>query len=288
MDIYDIAVIGSGPGGYVAAIRAVQLGYKTVIIEKFPTLGGTCTNVGCIPTKALLDSTHHYYEAYHQFKTHGIEVDNLRLNFNQLYKRKDEVVLKNTQGLDYLMKKNKIIQCVGTASFINNFSVEVTDNRGGKSLIYADKFIVATGSKPADIPGVNIDKKRIISSTEALSMKEQPQKIVIIGGGVIGLEMASIFNRIGTQVTILEYANRLLPTMDSELGKTMYKLLKKEGIDIQLGQQVYKTENLGDFASVYWRDKEGEKHSLKSDYVLVAVGRKAYTQNLGLENTDVQ
>ncbi|KZE76593.1 dihydrolipoamide dehydrogenase [Myroides marinus] len=288
MEQFDILVIGSGPGGYVAAIRSAQLGYKTAIIEKYNTLGGTCTNVGCIPTKALLDSTHHYHDAIHQYSAHGISFDSIQLNFEQLYKRKEGVVLKTTQGLDYLMNKNKITRILGTASFINNNTVEVTDTNQQKVSYTADKIIVATGSKPATLPNVTIDKKRIITSTEALALTEQPKSITIIGGGVIGVEMASIFHRIGTKVTIIEYADFLINTMDHELGKSLYKILNKQGIDIQLGKSVYEVTNLGDTTEVHYKDKNGESHSITSEYVLMAVGRKAYTTGLRLENTDVQ
>lgn len=287
MDHYDIAVIGSGPGGYVAAIRSAQLGYKTVIIEKYDTLGGTCTNVGCIPTKALLDSTHHYAEARHQFKEHGIRLDTIELDFSQMYKRKAEVVSKNTGGLDFLMNKNKITRLKGTASFVNNSTVKIVNESEIKE-ITAQHYIIATGSKPSTIPGVDIDKKRIITSTEALSLLEKPESMVIIGGGVIGVEMASIFNRIGTKVTILEYADHLIATMDHELGKSLQKILKKEGIDIRLNQSVYKTQNAGSLAKVFFRDKNGTEGELEADYVLVAVGRSPYVKDLGLENTEVQ
>lgn len=287
MDHYDIAVIGSGPGGYVAAIRSAQLGYKTVIIEKYDTLGGTCTNVGCIPTKALLDSTHHYSEAQHQFKEHGIRLDTIELDFSQMYKRKAEVVSKNTGGLDFLMNKNKITRLKGTASFINNSTLKIISESGIKE-ITAQHYIIATGSKPSTIPGVDIDKKRIITSTEALSLQEKPESMVIIGGGVIGVEMASIFNRIGTKVTILEYADHLISTMDHELGKSMQKILKKEGIDIRLNQSVYKTQNVGSKGKVFFKDKNGTEGELEADYILVAVGRSPYVKGLGLENTDVQ
>ncbi len=287
MDHYDIAVIGSGPGGYVAAIRSAQLGYKTVIIEKYDTLGGTCTNVGCIPTKALLDSTHHYAEAQHQFKEHGIRLDTIELDFSQMYKRKAEVVSKNTGGLDFLMNKNKITRLKGTASFINNSTLKIISESEIKE-ITAQHYIIATGSKPSTIPGVDIDKKRIITSTEALSLQEKPESMVIIGGGVIGVEMASIFNRIGTKVTILEYADHLISTMDHELGKSMQKILKKEGIDIRLNQSVYKTQNVGSKGKVFFKDKNGTEGELEADYILVAVGRSPYVKGLGLENTDVQ
>lgn len=288
MEHYDLAVIGSGPGGYVAAIRSAQLGYKTLLIEKYSTLGGTCTNVGCIPTKALLDSTHHYHDALHKFTAHGIDLGSVSLNFEQLYKRKTEVVLKNTQGLEYLMKKNNITCLQGIASFKDNSTLQLTDADGLVTPVKADNYIIATGSKPAAIPGVVIDKKRIITSTEALSLEENPKTMVIIGGGVIGVEMASIFNRIGTQVTILEYADNLIAKMDGDLGKSLKKILTKEGIQIHLQQAVYKTENNGSTAKVWFRDKDGNEQEMEAEYVLVAVGRKPYTENLGLENTTVQ
>lgn len=288
MEQYDLAVIGSGPGGYVAAIRSAQLGYKTLLIEKYDTLGGTCTNVGCIPTKTLLDSTHHYHDAVHKFKAHGIDLDSVQLNFEQMYKRKTEVVLKNTQGLDYLMKKNKITCMQGTASFVDHSTLKITAEDESVTTIKADRYIIATGSKPASIPGIIIDKKRIISSTEALSLQEQPKSMIIIGGGVIGVEMASIFNRMGTQVTILEYADQLIANMDHDLGKNLKKILTKEGIEIHLQQSVYKAENVGDYAKVGCKDENGQEQELEAEYVLMAVGRKANTQNLGLENTDVQ
>ena len=287
MDHYDIAVIGSGPGGYVAAIRSAQLGYKTVIIEKYDTLGGTCTNVGCIPTKALLDSTHHYAEAQYKFKEHGIKLDIIELDFSQMYRRKAEVVSKNTGGLDFLMNKNNITRLKGTATFVNNSTIKIVNESEIKE-ITAQHYIIATGSKPSSIPGVEIDKKRIITSTEALSLQEKPESMVIIGGGVIGVEMASIFNRMGTRVTILEYADHLIANMDHELGKNLQKILKKEGIDILLNHAVYKTESEDSAAKVFFRDKNGKEEELEADYILVAVGRSPYIKGLGLENTDVQ
>lgn len=288
MEQYDLVVIGSGPGGYVAAIRSAQLGYKTALVEKYDTLGGTCTNVGCIPTKAILDSTHHYHEAQHHFAAHGIQVTGLSVDFGRLYARKDKVVLQNTQGLNFLMKKNKVTVIHGTASFVNNSTVEIATSAGGRLSLGAKKFIIATGSKPATVPGVTIDKKRIISSTEALSLQEKPDKIVIIGGGVIGVEMASIFNRLGCEVTIIEYADRLLANMDHELGDALKKILLHDGIKILLEQAVYKTENVGTAANVFFRDRAGNEQQLQADYILVAVGRKAFTTGVGLENTAVQ
>ncbi|HFK5560532.1 TPA: dihydrolipoyl dehydrogenase [Elizabethkingia anophelis] len=287
MENYDVTVIGSGPGGYVAAIRSAQLGYRTLLVEKYNTLGGTCTNVGCIPTKALLDSTHHYSDALKKFSQHGINLDAIGLDFGQMFRRKADVVQKNTEGLEFLMKKNNITRVTGIASFVDNSTIEIR-NEGTVQKVTSKNFIIATGSKPSALPGINIDKERIITSTEALSLKELPKSMVIIGGGVIGVEMASVFNRLGTEVSILEYADHLISAMDHELGKTLQKILKKEGMDIRLQQAVYKAENLGTHTKVYFRDKNGTENSLEADYILVAVGRRPYTENLGLENTGVK
>ncbi|MDR3007976.1 MAG: dihydrolipoyl dehydrogenase [Sphingobacterium sp.] len=288
MEQYDLVVIGSGPGGYVAAIRSAQLGYKTALVEKYDTLGGTCTNVGCIPTKAILDSTHHYHDAVHHFAAHGIQVEGLSMDFDRLYDRKDKVVLQNTQGLNFLMRKNKVTVIHGTASFVDNSTVQVVTSAHESLLLGAKKFIIATGSKPATVPGVTIDKKRIITSTEALSLQKKPDNLVIIGGGVIGVEMASIFSRLGCEVTIIEYADHLLANMDHELGDALKKILVKDGIRILLEQAVYKTENTGNTAKVFFRDRGGKEQEFQADYILVAVGRKAFTAGLGLENTDVR
>ncbi|MDI5887699.1 dihydrolipoyl dehydrogenase [Flavobacterium yafengii] len=284
---YDIIVIGSGPGGYIAAVRASQLGYKTALIEKYSTLGGTCTNVGCIPSKALLDSTEHFHTAATKFKSFGIDVDGLRLDFTQLMIRKSEVVQQNVSGLNYLMNKNKIQVIEGTASFLNNQEIQVAKN-GDKSTISATYFIIATGSKPATIPGVVIDKKRIITSTEALSLAEKPRSIVVIGGGVIGVEMASIYARIGVKVTIIEYADSLIPTMDKELGKELKKIFSKNDIKILLSHKVQSTVNNGMDVTIHYLDQSNVSHEITADYCLVAVGRSPYTKELGLENTAIE
>lgn len=288
METFDITVIGSGPGGYVAAIRCAQLGYKTAIIEKYPTLGGTCTNVGCIPTKALLDSSEHYHQAIETFDKHGIEVEEVKLNFQQFITRKNEVFTQNTKGLNFLMDKNKITVFEGIAQFKNNSEITVKSPDNKSTKIKSKHFIIATGSKPATLPNIKIDKKRIITSTEALTLSDKPKSMIIIGGGVIGVEMASIYNRIGTKVTIIEYAKELISTMDLELGASLRKILKKQGIDIQLSKSVYGVENLGDKAIVYYRDENKKEFSLEAEYVLMAVGRRPYTEGLGLENTSIQ
>lgn len=284
---FDIVVIGSGPGGYIAAIRAAQLGYKTAIVEKYATLGGTCTNVGCIPAKALLDSTEHYHAALTKFKAHGIDINSMDLNFEQMINRKSEVVSQNVSGLNFLMKKNKIEVLKGTASFINNKEINISDN-GAVRKVGAKWFIIATGSKPSTIKGVEIDKKRIITSTESLSLKEKPNSMVIIGGGVIGAEMASVFARIGVKVTILEYADSLIPTMDRDLGKELKKILAKEGIEILLSHKVQSAQNSGENVTVKYLDNKDTAAEITADYCLVAVGRKPYTTGLGLENTKIE
>ncbi|WP_454801341.1 dihydrolipoyl dehydrogenase [Mucilaginibacter phyllosphaerae] len=285
---YDIIVIGSGPGGYTAAIRASQLGYKVGIVEKYNTLGGTCTNVGCIPAKALLDSTEHFHKAKTEFELHGIELNNgLNLNFEQFLKRKDGVVKSNVSGLSYLMKKNKIDVRTGLGSFIDSTHLKIS-NEGKETVLESKYFIIATGSKPSSIPGVAIDKDRIITSTEALSLPAQPKSMVIIGGGVIGVEMASVFARIGTEVTIIEYTDTLIPTMDHELGKALFKTLSKLGIKSLLGSKVQSATNTGNSTTVKFEDHEGKAQEITAEYCLVAVGRRAYTDGLNLQAIGVE
>ncbi|NLR79821.1 dihydrolipoyl dehydrogenase [Chitinophaga eiseniae] len=280
---YDVVVIGAGPGGYVCAIRAAQLGFKVALAEKYDVLGGTCTNVGCIPAKALLDSSEHYHKAAVQFGTHGIDLEGLHLNFQQFIQRKQEVVKQNTSGLVYLMKKNKIAVHHGLGSFVNTHQLKV-----GDQVLQGRYFVIATGSKPASLPGITIDKKRVISSTEALSLPAQPASMIIIGGGVIGVEMASVYARIGTRVTILEYAGSLIPTMDQELGKALQKSLATLSIDIRLNCQVQSAVNTGNAAVVGYLDKDGQQQELTADYCMVAVGRRAYTAGLNLAAAGIE
>lgn len=282
---FDVIVIGSGPGGYVCAIRCAQLGMKTALVEKYKTLGGTCLNVGCIPSKAWLDSSERFFEASHHFKDHGIEVENLKLDFPKMRERVEAVVSQITKGVEFLMKKNKITVLEGTGSFKDANTVSVSGSE-----YKAKNIVIATGSKPASFPGMEIDKKRIISSTEALYLKdkERPKSLTVIGGGVIGLEMGSVFQRLGTEVTVVEYADSILPTMDRELGKEMMKVLKKNGVKFHLNTAVQNVENTGDSTKVTAKTKDGKELIFETDYTLVSVGRRPFTDGLGLENIGIE
>ncbi|MEM1135551.1 MAG: dihydrolipoyl dehydrogenase [Bacteroidota bacterium] len=281
---YDVTVIGSGPGGYVAAIRAAQLGLKTAIIEKYDTLGGTCLNVGCIPSKALLDSSEHYHNALHNFKVHGIDINKPKVNLSQMIKRKDEVVKQTCDGVDFLMKKNKITVYHGIGSFKDNKTILITDSAGKTEEIKSDKTIIATGSKPMIIPGIEYDKKHVITSTEALNLKEVPKEMIIIGGGIIGMELGSVYGRMGSKVTVIEFMDTLIPGMDRTLGKELQKSLRKLGFTFHFRTKVTSAKTKGKKVVVEAENQKGEKIDFSADYCLVAVGRKAYTEGLGLEN----
>ena len=286
---YDVTVIGSGPGGYVAAIRCAQLGMKAALIEKYPTLGGTCLNVGCIPSKALLDSSEHFHQAQHQFADHGIHVGEVKLDLAQMIKRKEGVVEKTTNGVDYLIKKNKIDRFEGHGSFVDKNTIKITKGDGSTEEIQSEKVIIATGSKPASLPGIEIDKKKIISSTEALILTKLPKHMIVIGGGVIGVEMASVFGRLGTKITILEYADKLIPTMDGALGKELNKALKKEfDYTGYFNHKVTGAKVSRGKVTVTAEDKSGKEVSFSGDICLMAVGRRPYTDNLGLENIGIE
>ncbi|MFD2248512.1 dihydrolipoyl dehydrogenase [Pontibacter ruber] len=286
---YDVTVIGSGPGGYVAAIRCAQLGLKTAIIEKYNVLGGTCLNVGCIPSKALLDSSEHFHNAAHTFKEHGIELENLQVNIQQMINRKAGVVKSNNDGISFLMKKNKIDTYFGLGSFVNKNTIRITGADGNVQEIETDKTIIATGSKPTALPFLPIDKKRIITSTEALNLTEVPKKMIVIGGGVIGLELGSVYARLGTKVQVVEYMDSIIPTMDRSLGKELQRILKKTlGFEFFFNHKVTGATNEGDVVKVTAENPKGEVVTFDGDYVLVSVGRKPYTEGLGLENAGVQ
>ena len=284
---YDVTIIGSGPGGYVAAIRCAQLGMKTAIIEKYKTLGGTCLNVGCIPSKALLDSSEHFHAADKDFKTHGIELSDLKVNLPQMIKRKDEVVGQTTDGVSFLMKKNKIDVYHGTGSFADRNNIRITDPQGGQETISTDKVIIATGSKPASLPFIKIDKKRIITSTEALKLKQVPKHMIIIGGGVIGVELGSVYARLGAKITVIEFLDSIIPTMDKTMGKELQKSLKKLGFEFYLRHKVYEVKSTTRQVTVKAENQKKEKIEIKGDYCLVSIGRSPYTENLGLEKVGI-
>ncbi|MBX7181137.1 MAG: dihydrolipoyl dehydrogenase [Bacteroidia bacterium] len=288
MEKFDVTVIGSGPGGYVAAIRCAQLGFKTAIIEKYSTLGGTCLNVGCIPSKALLDSSEHFHNAIHNFREHGILTDSVQADLDQMIKRKNGVVKANVDGVNFLMKKNKITVFHGLGSFESPTQIKITKDDGSSDIIESAKTIIATGSKPASLPGIEVDKKRIITSTEALQMKEIPEHLLVIGGGVIGLELGSVYARLGSKVSVIEYADRIIPGMDGSLSKELQRVLGKIGFQFHMSHQVSGVKAKGKTVTVAATDKNGKEVEFKGDYCLVAVGRKAYTQGLGLENAGIK
>jgi dihydrolipoamide dehydrogenase len=282
---YDVVIIGSGPGGYVSAIRCAQLGLKTAVIEKYKTFGGTCLNVGCIPSKALLDSSEHYHNAAHTFSTHGIDLSNLSVNMPQMIARKNDVVAQNTAGITYLFKKNKIDSFEGVGSFVDKNTIKVTKADGTTENITATNVVIATGSKPTALPFLPIDKKRIITSTEALNIAEVPKTMIVIGGGVIGLELGSVYARLGTKVSVVEFLPSIIATMDAGLGKELQRVLKKSlGMEFFMGHKVTGATNKGDIVTVTAQNAKGEDVTLEADYCIVAVGRTAYTAALGLEN----
>lgn len=289
MEKFDVVIIGSGPGGYVAAIRCAQLGMKTALIEKYNTLGGTCLNVGCIPSKAMLDSSEHYYNAVHHFEEHGIEVKNPKVNLKQMVERKRGVVKMTCDGINFLMKKNKITVYTGHGSYVSKNVIEIAKADGSKEQIEAAKSIIATGSKPSSLPFIKIDKERVITSTEALELKEVPKHLIVIGGGVIGLELGSVYARLGSKVSVVEFMDRLIPGMDAALGKELQRVLKKNlGFEFYMKHKVTGVTNKGKEVTVSADNDKGEKVELKGDYVLVSVGRRPYTDNLGLDKAGVK
>ena len=284
---YDVTSIGSGPGGYVAAIRCAQLGMKTALVEKYNALGGTCLNVGCIPSKALLDSSEHYHTANKDFKTHGIELSDLKVNLSQMIKRKNEVVKQTSDGVAFLMKKNKIDVYHGIGSFADRNNIKITPVKGDTDTISTDKVIIATGSKPSSLPFISIDKKRIITSTEALNLKQVPKHLIIIGGGVIGVELGSVYARLGAKVSVVEFLDSITPTMDKTMGRELQKSLKKLGFEFYLKHKVFEVNSTARQVIVKAENNRKEKIEIKGDYCLVSIGRRPYTDNLGLEKVGI-
>jgi len=288
MSTYDVAIIGSGPGGYVAAIRCAQLGMKTAIIEKYSTLGGTCLNVGCIPSKALLDSSHHYEDAMKHFDDHGIEIPGeIKLNFQKMIARKQGVVDMTTKGVEFLMTKNKVDVFQGMGAFIDATHIEITSEDKTET-IEAKHTIIATGSKPSTLPFITLDKERVITSTEALKLKEIPKHMIVIGGGVIGLELGQVYRRLGAEVSVIEYLDRIIPTMDGAQSKELMKAMKKQGVKFFLSHKVSAVNRAGDEITVTATNKKDQEVEFMGDYCLVSVGRRAYTDGLKAENAGVK
>ncbi|MBT4960205.1 MAG: dihydrolipoyl dehydrogenase [Flavobacteriaceae bacterium] len=284
MEYFDVVVIGSGPGGYVCAIRCAQLGMKTAIVEKYNTLGGTCLNVGCIPSKSLLDSSHHYHEALHNFSTHGIEIEgSIKVDLNKMISRKNQVVEQTTKGIEYLMSKNKINVFNGIGSFENNQVINIDDT----DKIKFSNAIIATGSKPISLPFAKIDKKRIISSTEALKLKEIPKKLIVIGGGVIGLELGQVYSRLGSEVSVIEYSDKITPFMDGAVSKELLRIFKKQKIKFYLSHKVTSVISKNNSIIVTAEDSNGLNVNFDGDYCLVSVGRKPYTNGLNLSSVGI-
>ncbi|MDT0688216.1 dihydrolipoyl dehydrogenase [Salegentibacter sp. F188] len=289
MSKYDVAVIGSGPGGYVAAIRCAQLGMKTAIIEKYPTLGGTCLNVGCIPSKALLDSSHHYHDAVEHFEEHGIDIPgDIKVNLEQMMKRKSSVVSQTCDGVKFLMDKNKIDVIQGVGSFEDKTHIKIENSEGETQTIEAKNIIIATGSKPSNLPFIELDKERVITSTEALKLKEIPKHMIVIGGGVIGLELGQVYKRLGAEVSVVEFMDSIIPTMDSALARELTKVLKKQGVKFYVKHKVKAVERKGDEVIIKADDKKDQEVELKGDYCLVSVGRRPFTDGLNAEAAGVE
>ena len=287
MESFDVVVIGSGPGGYICAIRSSQLGMKVAIVEKYNSLGGTCLNVGCIPSKSLLESSELYHKANTEFLEHGIKATP-KFDFPKMVSRKSKVVKENSEGLNFLMKKNKISVFQGIGSLNKDGDVEI-DNDGDKKIIKSKNIVLATGSKPIVPSFIEFDKKRIITSTEALSLKECPKTLTIIGAGVIGLELGSVFARLGAKVKVFDYSDSIISFMDKNLGDELKKVLTSHlGFEFHLSNKVQSVKTKGSKVEIISENKDGEQIKERTDYCLVSVGRKPYTEGLGLENISVE
>lgn len=289
--VFDIIVIGAGPGGYVAAIKAAQLGSKVLVIDKKPLPGGTCLNIGCIPSKALLNASHKYKEAKDHFKDLGIKINQVDLDLPQMLANKDKVVTDLTKGIAFLFKKNGVTFVQGTASFLSANTLKVISPEGEETQYQAKNILIATGSDPATVPGVTIDEKRVVSSTGALALPTVPKHLVVIGGGYIGLELGSVWARLGAQVTVVEFADRIVPLMDKEIGEAFYKALVAQGITFKFQHKVIKVEEKGEKVTVDLaaaQDNNENVETLFCDVVLVATGRRPHTQSLALEGVGIQ
>ncbi|POS72932.1 dihydrolipoyl dehydrogenase [Diaporthe helianthi] len=286
----DLVIIGGGVAGYVAAIKAGQEGLKVTCIEKRGTLGGTCLNVGCIPSKSLLNNSHLYHQILHDTKNRGIEVNDVKLNLAQLMKAKDTSVAGLTKGVEFLFKKNGVEYVKGAGSFVSEHEVKVQLNDGGETSVVGKNILIATGSEATPFPGLEIDEKRVVSSTGAIALEEVPGKLIVIGGGIIGLEMASVWSRLGSKVTVVEFLDQIGgPGMDSEIAKQTQKILKKQGIDFKLSTKVVDGDKSGETIKLNVdAAKGGKAESLDADVVLVAIGRRPYTAGLGLENIGLE
>lgn len=285
---FDVVVIGGGPGGYVAAIRAAQLGLRTACVEKRGSLGGTCLNVGCIPSKALLQSSHHYEEAGHRFAEHGIKLGKIELDLATMMARKQKVVSDNTKGIEFLFKKHKIAYLVGSGRIAGAGKVEVTGKDGAQTLA-ARHIVIATGSDVTPLPGVAIDETQIVSSTGALELTKVPKHLVVIGAGVIGLELGSVWRRLGSEVTVVEFLDRALPLHDGEISKQAQRILERQGLKFQLGTKVTEAKvGKGGVSLVLESAKGGDRRELAADVVLVAIGRRPFTEGLGVKEAGVE
>ena len=286
--MFDTIVIGGGPGGYVCAIRSAQLGLKTACVESRGTLGGTCLNVGCIPSKSLLNLSENFHKAKNNFKNQGIEISELSLNVSKMMSNKEKSVQVLTKGVEFLFKKNKVTYLKGKGVLFSKNNVVVYEN-GKKTSYEAKNIVIATGSAPSSLPGINIDEKNIVSSTGALSLPNVPKELVVIGGGYIGLEMGSVWSRLGSNVTVIEYLDHITPGMDKEISKEFQKILTKQGIKFKLNSKVTGVKNSGAKVKIEFIDNsDSKKEEITADKVLVSVGRKPYTEGLNLTKIGVK
>ena len=285
---YDLVIIGGGPGGYVGAIRAAQLGLKVACVEMRGTLGGTCLNIGCIPSKALLESSHHYEEASHGLAEHGLKIGKVGFDVKAMMARKEKIVGELTGGIEFLFRKNKVDYIRGRGTILDTDTVEVTAEDGSKQQLLTDTIAIATGSDVASLPGIEIDEKRIVSSTGALSLPKVPKKMVVIGGGFIGLELGSVWRRLGAEGIVVEFLDRIVPNMDGDISKTLQRILKKQGMTFRMSTKVTAAKKTRSGVSLTVEPaKGGESETLEADVVLVAVGRRPFTEGLGLENVGI-